>query len=288
MSFEAFNAALGNREGTDAQWRLLVLLSLDANPEGLVAEVSIPAYADRMNRGASGVAGVKAALIKAGLLVVVTEQKDGKRGTYRLALAGLGTAAAEEEPAPELLPPTGHRPKGVKAETWKAFWTAAYPFMPEPDTIPPEDPRREVAADAMNLLAEKRKVDSRLVTPRELALAAVCLITFNRDFEWKDPATGKLHKEADYGLGANLTEVVMRVRDRPSWDAGVWVRLVESAWRIRWWEKKAGGRRPTPSVIWSPKSFEQVVQDAKAEKESAAADQGSSRRHFTRGARGNE
>jgi hypothetical protein len=290
MSLEALNAALGNREGTDAQWRLLVLLALDANAEGLVAETSIPAYADRMARKAGGVAGVKAALVKSGLLVVVNEQKDGKRGTYRLALPGLGAAVATDEPPDDsLLPPTADRPKGVKAETWLEFWRAGYPYLPQEVKLDysahdpgPSDPAQMVALDALALLGEKRKVASKLVTPRELGLAAVCILLFNRDFEYQ----GK--KGSDYGLGANLTEVVQRIRDRPNWDAPTWARLVESAWRIRWWEKKAGGRRPTPSVIWSPKSFEQVVQDAKAEKESAAADQGSSRRHFTRGARGNE
>jgi hypothetical protein len=278
MSLEAVTAVLAGAEGTDAGWRLLMLLAFDANAEGLVAETSIPGYAKGMGRKAGGVAGVKAALIKSGQLIVVTEQKDGKRGTYRLALPGLGEAAVEEQPVdPSLLPPTSDRPKGVKAETWKEFWTAAYPYIPEPDTIPADDPRREVAADAMDLLAQKRKVNGRLVTPRELALAAAGLITFNRDFEFEGV------KGSDYGLGANLTEIVMRVRDRPSWDAATWVRLVESAWRLRWWEKRAGTRRPTPSVIWSPKAFEQVVQDATAEKQQNQS-KPAGRRHFTRGA----
>lgn len=280
MSLEAVNAVLADTEATDAGWRLLLLLAYDSNSEGLVAETSIPGYAPRMNRKAGGVAGVKAALVKAGQLVVVTEQKDGKRGTYRLNLSGLGEAAVEQPMDETLLPSTAGRPKGVKAETWKEFWAAAHPYIPDLDTIPEGDPRGEVGFDAMDLLAQRRKVGGKLVTPRELALAAVGLITFNAKFEWLGA------KGSDYGLGANLSEVVMRIRDRPSWDADTWVRLVESAWRMRWWEKKAGGRRPTPSVIWSPKAFEQVVQDATAEKRTQGKSPG--RRHFTREAKGND
>jgi hypothetical protein len=143
--------------------------------------------------------------------------------------------------------------------------------------IPDPDPDNAVMTDALDLLRQKRKVAEKLVTPRELALATVCIITFNHCFEWE----GK--KGSDYGLGANLTEIVMRVRDRPSWDAAAHKRLVESAWRIRWWEKRSGARRPSPSVIWSPKSFEQVVQDAIAEKEKGEQ---TSRRRYTRSAEG--
>lgn len=287
MSLEAINAVLADTEATDAGWRLLMLLALDANAEGLVAEASIPSYAKHMNRKAGGVAGVKAALIKSGLLVIVNEQKDGKRGIYRLALAGF--AAAEEEPEPvsdELLPPTAQRPKGVKAETWLEFWRAGYPHLPQEvrldggplpgGGVATNDPAQEVAADALILLGEKRKVGSKLVTPRELGVAAVCLLVFNREYEWKGT------KGSDYGLGANLTEIVMRIRDRPNWDAATWVRLVESAWRIRWWEKRSDSRRPTPSVIWSPKAFEQVVQDAAAEKAAGQGTEQNSRRRFTR------
>lgn len=272
MSLEAISAVLADTEATDAGWRLLMLMAIDANAVGLVAETSIPGYAARMNRKAGGVAGVKAALIKAGLLVVVNEQKDGKRGTYRLALAGLAEAAAVEQ----LVPAPPERPKGVKASTWKEFWEAAYPYFPQEGEEETDKQRGEVVADARDLLAQGRKVNSKLVTPRELALAAVGLLAFNRDYEWQGV------KEADYGLGANLTEIVMRIRDRPNWDAATWVRLVGSAWRIRWWEKKAGDRRPTPSVIWSPKAFEQVVQDAAAEKAAGQGTEQTSRRRFTR------
>lgn len=283
MSLEAVNAVLADTEATDAGWRLLMLLAFDSNSEGLAAEVSIPAYAKHMNRKAGGVAGVKAALVKAGQLVVVNEQKDGKRGTYRLALAGLGAAAVPTEPpSDELLPSTAGRPKGVKAETWLEFWRAGYPYLPQEvkvGTEPLTEPAEMVAADALILLGEKRKVAGKLVTPRELGLAAVCILLFNRDFEYQ----GK--KGSDYGLGANLTEVVQRIRDRPNWDAPTWARLVESAWRIRWWENRAGGKRPTPAVIWSPKSFEQVVQDASAEKKQQQDQQHAKPggRHFTRG-----
>lgn len=108
--------------------------------------------------------------------------------------------------------------------------------------------------DARALLISKRKVDGRLVTEPEMLVAAAALAEFNRQMD------------ADFGLGAQLTAIVMRIRDRPSWDAAKHIRLVQSAWRIKWWTKNGSRRRAAPCVIWgNPRVFEQVAQDAKDE-----------------------
>lgn len=106
-------------------------------------------------------------------------------------------------------------------------------------------------ADAQELLAGRVKVGSRVVDVAEMTRAVVALAEFNR------------HAGYDYGLSAHLTRVVSRVRERPSFEREHFVRLVASAWRVRWWERRGNGRRPTPAVIFGNADvFDAVVQDA--------------------------
>ena len=122
---------------------------------------------------------------------------------------------------------------------------------PEPSESPSPTIPREMLADGRSLLRAKRKVERRLVTEDEMWIAAAALAAYNRA------------AQSDFGLGANLTSIVMRIRERPSWDAAKHVRLVQSAWRVRWWERRNGKRRPTPQVIYgTARVFEQVAQDA--------------------------
>lgn len=108
----------------------------------------------------------------------------------------------------------------------------------------------QLLADGKALLREGRKVDGKIVTGREMAVAVAGLAEFNRQLE------------RDFGVGANLTSIVMRARDRPSWAPADHVRLVALACEDPWWERKNKNRRPTPNVIWGDRSFENVVQDA--------------------------
>jgi hypothetical protein len=113
----------------------------------------------------------------------------------------------------------------------------------------------DIEADVVALLKAKRRVDGKLVTEDEMRKAAAALVAFNT-------AQGG----ADHGLGANLVKLVGRIRERPAWEAAKWVRLVESAWRLRWWEKTGSGRRPTPAVVFGNANvLEQVAMDAAAE-----------------------
>lgn len=113
--------------------------------------------------------------------------------------------------------------------------------------VPPE-----MLEDAAGLLGRKSRVDGRVVSEVEMARAAAALAEFNRQ------------ADADFGLGANLRSVVMRIRERPAYGEDALIRLVQSAWRIRWWEKNGRrGGRVTPSVIFgNAQCFENVVQDA--------------------------
>lgn len=113
------------------------------------------------------------------------------------------------------------------------------------EAVPPD-----LLRDVNDLLRQKRKVGSKQVSEQEMMIAARAVAEFNRQLG------------SDYGLGAHLTAIVGRIRDRPSWDAAKHERLVQSAFRVRWWEKSGSGRRPTPNVIYSERSFESVVQDA--------------------------
>lgn len=123
----------------------------------------------------------------------------------------------------------------------------------------------EMRADVDELLRRRHKVNGQVVSEGEMLIAAAALDEFNRQIG------------SDFGLGANLRSITMRIRERPSWDAAKHVRLVQSACRLRWWEHKGGRRRATPAVIYGERAFENVVQDARDEqqaREVQAADHG--------------
>lgn len=113
----------------------------------------------------------------------------------------------------------------------------------------------QMQSDGEEFLRQKRKVSGRIVTAREMALAAAALSEFNRQLEGK------------FELGPWLSLIVARVRDHPSWDAAAHARLVQSAFRLKWWERRGEKRRAKPPVIWSERSFPNVVDDATREAE---------------------
>lgn len=134
------------------------------------------------------------------------------------------------------------------------------------------DVPEEMVADARGLLAQRRRVDGRVVTDDEMTRAVVALAEFNRQ------------AAADFGIGSALVPLVMRIRERPSYDAAAHVRLVQSAWRLKWWKRNGRGRRPTPHVIYGNANvFEAVVQDAADEKKGNPIEDTPERRgRFTR------
>lgn len=133
----------------------------------------------------------------------------------------------------------------------------------EPSVVEPfEDVPDGMREDAATLLKRKAKVGGQIVTVEEMSLAAVALAEFNRQ------------ADSEFGLGAHLKPLVGRIRERPSYGAGEHVRLVRSAWRLKWWERAAGGsRRATPAVMYgNERVFEAVVQDAVDEKAGRSSD----------------
>jgi hypothetical protein len=123
---------------------------------------------------------------------------------------------------------------------------------------PPKNNRSTTTADGLDedaetLLERRTRVNGRVVTAEEMEIGVAVVRAFNA-------AAG-----TGYGLGAHLTPIVGRARERPSWSVEQHVRLVESAFRLRWWERD--GRRSRgrikPNVIYGHAGvFEQVVQDA--------------------------
>jgi hypothetical protein len=114
----------------------------------------------------------------------------------------------------------------------------------------------ELVHDAVSHFAAGRRIDGRKITAEEMVKAAVVLA------EWNE------QRGTESGLGPNLAKIVMRIRDRPAMSAEQHARLVQSAFRLRWWERNGRRRRGplTPSVIWgSSDCFENVFQDAAAE-----------------------
>lgn len=148
----------------------------------------------------------------------------------------------------------GCRGKGAGKGEGRRLVAGEFEF---PGIVPPD-----MAADANELLRRKTRVDGRQVTLDEVTKAACAVAAFNRE------------SGSEFGLGAHLRSIVMRIRERPSYTFDAHVRLVESAWRLKWWEKRSNGRRrgrPTPAVIYGHAGvFENVVQDAVAEKKGEA------------------
>jgi len=118
----------------------------------------------------------------------------------------------------------------------------------------------DLVKDGYELLRRKTKVDGRLVTREEMAIVIDVIAEFNAQ------------SGSGFGVGAHVKPIVGRIRERASMPADQHVRLVQSAWRIKWWERSGRGRRPTPAVIYGNAGvFEQVIQDAVDERAGRAA-----------------
>lgn len=271
MSAEATIAVMEYATGTDAEWRLLAILANSADHEGVVS-MSREELADKVGKTEKSVGGTLGRLKASGQLMELEHGGGrGKKNVYWLNLPGIpepalrkiaeGTAGNPENEGTSGAPPTGNSGGAPKPGKKDSSTERAAAFM---EALRDCEVPDEMQADALALLRREKKVGSQLVTPEELAAACAGLATFNRLFEWK--AHNGVRKGASFGIGAALTSIIQRVRERPSWDPATHVRLVESAWRLRWWESNADRRRPTPNVIYGPKAFEQVVQDAEDEK----------------------
>jgi len=137
--------------------------------------------------------------------------------------------------------------------------SAAPPVSPLVEALAGVEVPADLIADGEALLARKVRVDGRVATADEIARAVASIAEFNRQ------------ASSDFGVGAHLPSIVMRVRERPSYTTEAFVRLVQSAWRIRWWERRGSKRRATPAVIFGNAGcFENVVQDAIEEKKGQA------------------
>lgn len=298
MSAAATIAVAEHATGTDGEKLMLFVLAEEANSAGIIADVDTEQLATAMGKKARSASQIKRGLIASGQLVVLQEESRTQAAIYWLKLPGLTgpsdvlneqiTQAAETpnaskgraKPAPSPSAPVSEQPAKSKEGKEKQFRTLVLESGVFSDGLP-LDALPEVVADGLEFLRTGEKVNRHMVTPYEMAIAAAAIHAFNRCFEWKRP-DGELVKGSEYGLGANLTPIVMCVRKRPSWDAAKHVRLVESAWRIRWWENGDASRRPTPKVIYGGGAFENVAQDAAEEAEGVAVAEIKKRR-YTRG-----
>lgn len=211
-----------------------------------------------------------AALEEAGLLHRIKRREDGLNLPNRWGLgpspggsAADGTTAASCTSAADAPQHPSADPSKVKSGVKDVGRGPA--ALPVPDDIDiPED----LLADAAELARRKTKVDGKIVQPAEMVIAAAAVAEVNRQ------------AGSDFGLGAHLRAIVMRARERPSYDAAAHVRLVQSAWRVKWWEKRGKGGRPTPAVVYGHAGvFEQVVQDAVDEKHGRTPDVSASSRY---------
>jgi hypothetical protein len=271
MSAEAYTAVVRHAHGNDAQKWMLAILANSASHDGFV-QISVLELAKQTGKTERQTSENLRLLRESGQLVVI--QTGGGRGNKNVYLMNLpGLVEELPETLKKLVEDAGVNPAESRNGAGAASLNGSNGSSNEKKKSSSEmeaeldqelrdaEVPDEVRADAGALLQQKRKVGGKLVTPREMACAAAALAAFNREFEWKD------RKGAEFGLGSALTSIVMRVRERSTWDPARHVRLVESAWRIRWWETTGSSRRPQPNVIWGERAFEQVVQDAGEEAE---------------------
>lgn len=253
---------------------LLVALADECRGDGVVLHLAQADLAAKVGAGERTVRGNLAKLAERGMVLRAPQFEGRQRIADRIALA-----MKDEEPADVAAPGEDGRALLRPEEASKGGEEAsARQDSPRPagDVLDAIEAPDGLRADARELLRTKRKVDGRLVTVSEMARTLAAVAEFNRQ------------SGSDFGLGAHLRAVVMRIRERPSYDAEAHVRLVQSAWRLKWWEQDRrsgykGQRRPTPAVIYgNERVFEQVVQDAVDEKNGRPADGPPARKRFTR------
>lgn len=185
-------------------------------------------------------------MVEVGLLAVESREDDrGRSIPARWLLRGCGSCVGLRSGSP----PSSSSTNNVGNEDGEERRVQ----QPHPESW--EGLPKSIATDAQAFLKAKRREHGRVVTEAEMVVAAHALAAFNAA------------QDAEHGLGANLAKLVARIRERPSWDAPKMVRLVESAWRHKWWENSgSSGRRPTPAVVFGNANvFEQVAMDAAAD-----------------------
>lgn len=281
MSAEATIAVFNHAQGSDVQKWTLGVLANSASHDGVIA-IGRAELANRLGKTEKAAGQILGKLRESGQLMLLEDGGGrGRTNVYWLNLPGIAepelrrladlqdgknpqkNGTEDPPPSPPPAPGSNQGEKKTSSSEREAAFRAALRDVDASD---------EMVGDAATFIREGQKVASRQVTPEEMAVAVAALAAFNREFEWDG------RKGASFGIGSALTPIVQRAREHPSWDPATHVRLVESAWRIRWWEKQDRPRRPTPNVIWSPKAFGQVVQDASEEKAGAK----SGERRYTR------
>lgn len=248
---------------------LLVALADECRQDGVVLHLVQADLAAKVGAGERTVRTNLGKLVERGMVLRAPQFEGRQRTADRIELAidpveePADLAASGEDgraPLPSTTTKDGEGGGSARPDSPGAALAAVAEFVPV-----------TMLDDAAELLRQKRKVDGRLVTPEEMARAAAAVAAVNR-------VSG-----SEFALGGHFRAIVMRVRDHPSWDAAKHVRLVESAWRLKWWERNGRGRRPTPAVVYgNERVFEQVVQDAVQEKRGETPDGPKPRKRFTR------
>src|SRR5689334_7021726 len=101
MSAEATLAVMEHATGSDAEWRMLMLLAGEANRRGLVSGVTMADLAERMGKSERGTAAVKGRLKASGQLVILDEGGGrGRTATYAINLPGLDASSETPQTPP--------------------------------------------------------------------------------------------------------------------------------------------------------------------------------------------
>lgn len=260
MSIVCLSHVMRHSEAQLGARLVLFVLAEHAHDDGANAFPTVPTIMERTRMSRRSVQG---ALRRLEADEMISAQGVGPNGqtNYRVAMASPG-GGADSAPAHDLQGADDDA-QGRSSRHEGGAGSAPNPsFNPsDPNSPPPTEQGvwagvpDTMRTDGQTFLRQKRKVAGRLVTEAEMAIAAAALAEFNRQLESR------------FELGPHLAEIVGRVRDHPSWDTAAHVRLVQSAFRVRWWERRGDRRRPKPGVVWGPRAFTNVVDDATREAE---------------------
>jgi len=235
---------------------LVVLLAIadNADEETYEAFPGIEYLADKTNLSTRGVRYAIKRLVEAGELEIL--ERGGFRqgesranlyrvncGTNRQSLQGVRTGKMQQTNRNPASPQPSVEPKGVCSGK-----AAVHAFE---DLTAKLALSGDIEADAVGLLSARHKADRKIVTAKEMAVAAAVIAAFRDEIG------------VAWSLGPHLKSVVLRAREVPSWTPETHVDLVRAACEDPWWERTREKRRPTgPNVVYSPAAFVRAVQAA--------------------------
>lgn len=235
------DAEIDGRLVSDRAIRLYVVLGRYADEDG-DARVGKSKLMARLGCARSTLDAAVADLATVGALdVEPVHRDDGSSGANRYTLHWAETE--DSRVAPSDVPVGGS--SGGPGPLFEVRPT--FEEHTDPPTVPPSG-----SAPATRPASRPEKVDRRVVTDSEFALAIATLVEFNRQ-------AGTRYASKDF-----VAKIVMRHREHPSLDTTDHARVIAAALRDPWWSGP-----PSPSVVYGNAALFEKCVHATAAAESA-------------------